>query len=510
MKETLNRRIEKLQALPGAACKRIVVKWRCAAGKQRSGLQEDTLVKKGLEVSQTDSETCLTEQQTVLQRSGEGPQQGAPLFDGHLGDSPRVVGTLSKSNNDSAGCDAQISLRHGSSLATILKDAVLDYRQRTATERKTNQRLAELDQDLSDLRRNLCQLEYNIAVIEDTGPEQARSKLPRMRHRAQDIRAQQAVIESEQEQLHQHMEEFHELQSSQQEQLFATLDELLVATEILSPEEPEAEQPYVQDAENVKPKCHDISESEAQNETASAATESGKRSDGSVQRMLGVEDVPPVQAAPVGATVEGKAASSDARFDILYELRSKRTMMHCAEEAFDNRGEQFDREADERDRKLEQGEEAEPLDVFDMRQLKETQQLTRDLIAAEMAYEAAKTAAVAKGVQPDGSDVESGFVDNVDDGYRISSEEDMITAAQHGIIEWWLEGVPEPRPCPDDAIASEDSLRSTVGPNEEVEVDDWDARSVEICDSSSMMAEDRWRKRIDKWRAACGHGQAAY
>ncbi|KAK5700416.1 hypothetical protein LTR17_022949 [Elasticomyces elasticus] len=160
---------------------------------------------------------------------------------------------------------------------------------------------------------------------------------------------------------------------------------------------------------------------------------------------------------------------------------------HFAEKNFDSREEHFEDDEDERKQKQKAGDTVETTTVFHRGQLEQTRLLTRQLIEAENKVAAAKAAAVAAGVQVQGSDVESGFVDDVDDGYIISSEDDEEEDVDRSAIEAWMELVPE---CDTDEMP-------------EVDIDDWDAKSMGISDSMSMVAEDGERRRIDKWWAMC-------
>jgi len=81
-------------------------------------------------------------------------------------------------------------------------------------------------------------------------------------------------------------------------------------------------------------------------------------------------------------------------------------------------------------------------------------------------------------------DQQSGFVDYPDDGYRESMEAAMVAHVDHDSIQKWMQG--------------EDDSR-----NHSTECDQWDSRSVDLCDSVSVVAQGRDRKRIDRWRSAC-------
>ncbi|KAK4634779.1 hypothetical protein CLAFUW4_00110 [Fulvia fulva] len=119
--------------------------------------------------------------------------------------------------------------------------------------------------------------------------------------------------------------------------------------------------------------------------------------------------------------------------------------------------------------------------------------MTTFLIQAEQEYSTAKAALVAAGVQPPGSHIESGFVDNVDDGYRISEECDITGCVDIKRIESWLADLPDIELSAHD---TEDESAAEPG-----DIDRWDFVEVALWESRSMVAEGAARRRIDKWRA---------
>ncbi|KAK3636068.1 hypothetical protein LTR22_018915 [Elasticomyces elasticus] len=172
---------------------------------------------------------------------------------------------------------------------------------------------------------------------------------------------------------------------------------------------------------------------------------------------------------------------------LISHYRTMQMRLYVTEQSFENREERFEREEEERRQMMEAGEEVETQLAFDHKQLETTRRMTQAFILAEEALAAAKAAAVTAGVQVPGSDVESGFVVDVNDGYIISSEDDEEEDVDRAAIEAWMALVPE---CDTDEVP-------------EVDIDDWDAKSMGISDSMSMVAEDGERRRIDKWWAMC-------
>ena len=111
-----------------------------------------------------------------------------------------------------------------------------------------------------------------------------------------------------------------------------------------------------------------------------------------------------------------------------------------------------------------------------MRLVKYTQDLTRTVIEAEEGYEKAKVEAIGAGLQLTESDVELGFVDNADDGYRLSMEQETLRLVDRGRIIKWLKGMAAagiPRPM---EPVDPDLLMEPTG--EDIECDQWGAESV--------------------------------
>lgn len=185
------------------------------------------------------------------------------------------------------------------------------------------------------------------------------------------------------------------------------------------------------------------------------------------------------EPAPTKATTDAEA--------VIWRYESSMTRLRVMQQDFNGREKRFEREAWERMERQAAGEDVESDLTFDHRQIHKTRELANRLTEAENLVEAAKTDAVAMGVQIPASDIESGFVDDVDDGYRISSEAREAATVDKGSIAKWMAEIPE-----------EDFEGMT-----DVDLDDWDCRSVAISESGSMVAEGSDRRRIDKWRSMC-------
>lgn len=193
------------------------------------------------------------------------------------------------------------------------------------------------------------------------------------------------------------------------------------------------------------------------------------------------------EPAPKKATTEAEA--------VIWSYESAMTRLRVMQQDFDDREERFEREAWERMERQAAGEKVESDLAFDHRQIRKTRELANRLTEAEDLVEAAKTHAVAMGVQIPASDIESGFVDDVDDGYRISSEAREAASVDRDSIAKWMTEVPEE----DLEGIPEEDLEGMI----DFDLDDWDCRSVAISESGSMVAEGSDRRRIDKWRSMC-------
>ncbi|KAK5165919.1 uncharacterized protein LTR77_008843 [Saxophila tyrrhenica] len=130
-------------------------------------------------------------------------------------------------------------------------------------------------------------------------------------------------------------------------------------------------------------------------------------------------------------------------------------------------------------------------DGFDVRWVKQMQEITRDLIDAEAALEAAKSAAEVAGTDVDlTNDGCSPWASPVEDGYRLSMEQELIDSVPSPKIKNWVTDIPD--------LASPSY-------NERFDVpDQWEAEDVDISGSVSLVAEGGDRKRIQKWRQICG------
>ncbi|KAK3713080.1 hypothetical protein LTR37_008765 [Vermiconidia calcicola] len=131
---------------------------------------------------------------------------------------------------------------------------------------------------------------------------------------------------------------------------------------------------------------------------------------------------------------------------------------------------------------------------FDLLWLKREQELTHKLVEAEEKYKEARTAAIDAGVDLGEDHQESVSVDDADDGYQLSFEQEQNVPRPSPKVNDWLEKVSGP---------ASPSFNDRVEQAEDLEVDD-----LVTGDSVSVIAEGTAegtkRTRIDKWRQVCG------
>lgn len=124
---------------------------------------------------------------------------------------------------------------------------------------------------------------------------------------------------------------------------------------------------------------------------------------------------------------------------------------------------------------------------FDRNRVRHGQKITRALIDAEEAFDAAK--AYAQAVGATGSDYEqTNYFGNYEESMPESQIASYNASKDFSDIYIWMADVPE-----------------TGDPNdfEPVEVDDWDAKEVDQTDSISQIDFEEYRKPIDQWQYEC-------
>lgn len=132
---------------------------------------------------------------------------------------------------------------------------------------------------------------------------------------------------------------------------------------------------------------------------------------------------------------------------------------------------------------------------IDLQTLQKTQHATRKLIEAEEGYDRAEARAEALGLGDMLADLQACYYGEVYNEFQERAENSMPMApAGRARVEAWMAAVPDvavvgPLPPVNDRV---------------VEVDDWDAKSVEVFESVSLVAHDVYRKKIDRWQELGG------
>ncbi|GAB1732294.1 hypothetical protein NU195Hw_g112t1 [Hortaea werneckii] len=188
-----------------------------------------------------------------------------------------------------------------------------------------------------------------------------------------------------------------------------------------------------------------------------------------------------LQAAPLSEEEQKTKDLADSFF-------SAQARFQKAQDAFDSREMRREQEWQANVEAAICGEEVQDAtpEVFDARWLKHIQELTREVINAEAEVAEAKRAALEAGINIANDEADSGFLDDVEDGYLLSKEQELVDTAAGSTVKGWLDRLPS------------DKLDSP-GFRSDADVDEWETRTVGISDSVSLVAEGSVRRRIDKW-----------
>lgn len=131
-----------------------------------------------------------------------------------------------------------------------------------------------------------------------------------------------------------------------------------------------------------------------------------------------------------------------------------------------------------------------PRTEIDLFHVQRNRDLARDLTEAEAVWERARDRAKALGALSNNSYQTSNFVDDVDDGYRLSQDpSSKAMKLSRGTIEAWADRIPE------EEIGDYDESMP--------DIDDEEAESIGPSDSLSVVATGRQRLHIDRWRSVC-------
>jgi len=207
---------------------------------------------------------------------------------------------------------------------------------------------------------------------------------------------------------------------------------------------------------------------------------------------------PKEQGKPDSVGLEPAEAALGAEYAGAIALKgSRRSEAVAAREEYDeacNRAREAELAFAERQQVYEQdlyeyGDTA-PRTEIDLFHVQRNRDLARDLTEAEAVWERARDRAKALGVLSNNSYQTSNFVDDVDDGYRLSQDpSSKAMKLSRGTIETWADGI----------------LGEGSGDDDEPmpEIDDWEAESIGPSDSLSVVASGRQRLHIDRWRSVC-------
>lgn len=173
--------------------------------------------------------------------------------------------------------------------------------------------------------------------------------------------------------------------------------------------------------------------------------------------------------------------------------------MHNVQALFDSRQESYETDLADYQRGFANGIYNISRSEFDRSKIRYGQKVTRALINAEDAYEAAKEQAQAVGAI--GSDYNNAT--DCDDLYEASWPASQL-ASYLAKKDWshvteWLAKAPEPlepKPKPKPKLKPELELELELG---QPDVDAWFAEEIDPADSISQVDFDEWRKDIDRW-----------
>ncbi|KAI9808880.1 MAG: hypothetical protein M1827_007155 [Pycnora praestabilis] len=199
-----------------------------------------------------------------------------------------------------------------------------------------------------------------------------------------------------------------------------------------------------------------------------------------------------------GHTATGSLISNDTLPSIdelnrrasYHDIGKSREWLELLQDKFDTRYDFYGRDLAEYQQAVEDGFCDLAQSEFDRIFIRNTSRLTRRLVDAEAAHIEAKTSARALGVTGNDYALGSDFVSDVDDGYRESFEAETAACVDRSFIEAWIDAVK----------AHRHDLPDT--PREDP-CDNWDACSVEIWESVSVVAEGNMRNKIDEWHCQC-------
>ncbi|KAK3714042.1 hypothetical protein LTR37_008071 [Vermiconidia calcicola] len=421
----------------------------------------------------------ITEDSTLMEETPRPADALAKADEGEIAFTPGPSQIILADGGDKR----YIALLPDVRLAEQLRKAVSENERLRAAEVQTAQQLDDLNRDFDNLGHEASHLEVQIAEVSSSVSKADPTEVERLNCELVKLQGTRTKIDEQRQAADRALNEKWRDHSQDVGVLLCLLGGVF------------AESGLIQTETGDSPEVDAIA-------TAVAVENPGSRSrydsDGEYEprREPSMSELKATDASNEQLEVADKERQADR---LRYNYRMQRGRLHAMEMQLEERGEIFDQEALELDRKVATGESAETQVEFDHRMLRLTQAFTQDIAEAEADFEEAQNAAVAAGVQI--PEAESGFVDDVNDGYGLSCEDSMKAGVNLDRLTRWLEALPGIDPLFETDGTSRDRSSSLA---EGVEVDDWDARTVDICDSWSVMEIGHARKRIDRWRRACG------
>ena len=195
-------------------------------------------------------------------------------------------------------------------------------------------------------------------------------------------------------------------------------------------------------------------------------------------------------ATSVQSSSTGISMEHTFRLALVEELKRKAEAFYFMRDGFDQRYEDLGKELEEYEQAVQDGTCDLQRSEFDCMGVKMLQARTGDYIDAEIAYEEVKTRARALGLLDNEFDQESNFIDDPDDGYRESFEAGMVATVPVAFIERWKA-----------EIINSQEMESLDG--EQLEADDWEAKTIGFSDSVSLVDCTKNGARIDRWQEIC-------
>ena len=130
---------------------------------------------------------------------------------------------------------------------------------------------------------------------------------------------------------------------------------------------------------------------------------------------------------------------------------------------------------------------------FDLLGIQHIQGLTAGLIAAGEKYKTAKIQAKDLGLAPIDPNQSSDFADRADDGYLESQEASAIFNFDYDLVKTWWYGI----------VHAQTAILASAEATELADVDEWDAKTIGLEDSASMVDVDRYCSKIKLWEKHC-------